>query len=171
MVFFCFMTDFRFTNDLSQHEIDGVVGLLRSPRLWIPTEADYPAHPEWVDKTVAQLESETKRALLAQHDGVPVGVAIFQRHPERSEILEIRNLSVAPEDQGRFVGSFLLRNTEIEAMVGFPGVKSVLVDTKATNTDMVDFLMNHGYEIEEFVDLYGLGTGEDVVLSKSLVSE
>ncbi len=164
------MADFRFTNELSSCEIDEVVTLLRSPRLWIPTEADYPAHSEWIDKTIGQLEDEVKRALLAQYNGVPVGAAIFQRHPERSNVLEIRNLSVVPEGQGRLVGSFLLRNTEIEAMADFPGVETVLVDTKVTNTDMVAFLINHGYEIQEVADLYGLGAGEDVVLSKSLVS-
>jgi hypothetical protein len=63
-----------------------------------------------------------------------------------------------------------LRNSEIEAVTqDFPDCDRVVVDTKITNADMLAFLINHGYSIEEITDLYQLGTSEDVVLSKPLV--
>ena len=99
----------------------------------------------------------------------PVGVVIYQKHPTLPGVLEIRNISVSPDAHGRYIGSFLLRNTEIVGLQeDFPGIDTAMVDTKVTNNGMIGFLLTHGYEIHEVTDLYGDGVGLDAVLTKTI---
>jgi ribosomal protein S18 acetylase RimI-like enzyme len=166
------MTEFRITNEHRPNEVGNVIDVLRRPRLWIPTGEDYPDHETWLQKTEAQIGDNRKRALLAYHNAEPVGTVVYQRHEDHPDVLEVRNISIAPESQGRYLGSFLLRNTEIEGGSNdFPGVTKIMVDTKITNTDMIAFLLGHGYAVEGIVDLYGLGTGLDAVLTKPLIAK
>jgi ribosomal protein S18 acetylase RimI-like enzyme len=165
------MAEFRFTNEHSSSELGNVIDVLRRPRLWVPTEADYPDHAAWLEKVEAQLGTNQKRAMVAYDTTTPIGAVVYQRHLECPKILEIRNISVAPESHGRYMGSFLLRNTEIEGIGNdFPGVDTVMVDTKVTNTGMITFLLHHGYKVEEVADLYGKETGLDVVLTKPITA-
>jgi ribosomal protein S18 acetylase RimI-like enzyme len=164
------MADFRFTNEHSPSELGNVVGVLERPRLWIPSTTDYPDYLDWVQKTEAQIAKGNKRAMLGYAGRVPIGTVVYQRHETRPYMVEIRNISVSPDARGRYVGSFLLRNTEVEATtVDYPECSGVVVDTKTTNTEMIGFLMDHGYRLEEVADLYGLGAGEDAVFVKSVV--
>ena len=163
------MAEFRFTNDLSAQDVAGVVDVLRRPRLYIPTERDYPNHVTWLEKTEAQLIAGEKRAMVAYALGHAVGTVVYRKHEVRTDVLEIRNISVSPDAKGRYVGSFLLRNSEIEGIQNdFPGTSTVMVDTKVTNIGMIDFLLTHGYELQEVVDLYGLDAGMDAVLTKTV---
>ena len=99
-----------------------------------------------------------------------VGAVIYQGIVNQPRTLELRNISVSDDARGRYVGAFLLRNTEVEATQNdFPGIEEVIVDTKSTNIEMLAFLESQGYGVKEITDLYGLGTGLDVVMSKSLV--
>jgi ribosomal protein S18 acetylase RimI-like enzyme len=162
------MAEFRFTNEHSPSEVGGVIDVLRAPRLWIPTETDYPAHSEWVEKAEAQIHTGKKRAMLAYHNRKPVGTVIYQRHELFPEIVELRNFSVIPDATGRYIGSFLLRNAEIEAFKNdFPDTLGIMADTKITNIEMIEFLERHGYRLEEIADLYNSGTAEDAVFIKS----
>ncbi len=163
------MTEFRFTTEHSSAGIAGIVDALRQPRLWIPTGQDYPTHGAWLDKTEAQLAEGTKRAMAAYMGGKPIGTVIYQQSSETPGLLEVRNISISPDARGRHVGSFLLRNAEIEAARNdFPGVEQVVVDTKVSNKEMIAFLQSEGYGLEYVTDLYGQDTGLDAVLSKSL---
>lgn len=141
--------------------------MLRGPGLWIPTGHDYPNHDRWLDETEAQIASGAKRAMSAYMGDQAIGAVIYRQNPDDPGIVDIRNFSVSPDARGRYVGSFLLRNAEIEATkIDFPGTKKIVVDTKITNTDMIEFLLSHGYSIDEITDLYRLGTGLDAVLTK-----
>lgn len=163
------MAEFRFTNDHSSSDLGHVADVLLRPRLWIPTESDYPTHGDWVQKTEAQLAADSKRAMMAYYGPVSVGTVVYQQHKTRPEAVEIKNISVSDDMRGRYVGSFLLRNAEIEAITtDFPDCTTVVGDTKITNVDMIKFVLDHGYTVEEITDLYGLGTGLDVVFSKSI---
>lgn len=163
------MAEFRITNEPSASKVGNVIDVLRRPRLWIPTQADYPYHQAWLEKTAAQIASDKKRAFLAYSGNDPIGTIVYQRHEQCPDVLEVRNISVDPKQNGRYIGSFLLRNMEIEGATNdFPGVRKVMVDTKATNTGMINFLLRHGYVIEELTDLYQQGTGLDAVLAKEL---
>jgi ribosomal protein S18 acetylase RimI-like enzyme len=163
------MADFRFTNEHQQADIGNIVGVLESPRLWIPTEHDYPKHSDWLQKAEAQLAAGTKRAMLAYAGREPIGTVIYQRHETSPKVVEVKNISISPTARGRYIGSFLLRNTEIEATShDFPKTSEVMVDTKVTNNEMITFLIRHGYRIEKVEDLYEQGTGLDAVLVKTV---
>lgn len=165
-----FMQDFRFTNEHRPGGAGEIVSFLEKPRLWIPSTADYPDHFDWLDKVGTQLEREQKRAMVAYHGRNIVGTIVYQRHVTQPSTLEIKNLSVIPTSEGRYVGSFLLRNVEIEGSQNdFPGCSRIVFDTKTTNTGIISFGTRHGYRLLEVTDLYGLGAGEDAVFAKSVV--
>jgi ribosomal protein S18 acetylase RimI-like enzyme len=164
-----FMQDFRFTNEHRLGASGEIVGFLEKPRLWIPNTSDYPDHFDWLAKVGTQLEGEQKRAMVAYYAGDIVGAVVYQRHLSEPTTLEIKNISVSPTAQGRYVGSFLLRNTEIEGTQhDFPGCNRIVFDTKTTNTGIVAFGMRHGYRLAGIEDLYRLGAGEDAIFAKSV---
>lgn len=166
------MAEFRFSNDLNPSQTGQVMDVLRRPRLWVPTERDYPDHDQWLQKVEGQIATGDKRAMVAFSCGKAVGTVIYQRHQESPNVLEVRNISVSPDSSGRYVGSFLLRNSEIEgAQHDFPGVDHVMVDAKLSNIKMGHFLLAHGYGLHEVTDLYGVGAGLDAVFVKPLASE
>jgi ribosomal protein S18 acetylase RimI-like enzyme len=167
MWYFICMKEFRFNNDHTSAGVADIVDVLRQPRLWIPTEQDYPNHKNWLEKTEDLIISGKKRAMAAYMGHEAVGTVIYQRDPKNAQSLEIRNISVSDDTRGRHVGSFLLRNAEIEAARNdFPGIEEYIVDTKITNLDMIAFLESEGYSIKGIADLYGLGAGLDAVMSK-----
>lgn len=165
------MAEFRFTNEHRASEAANIGGILRQPRLWIPSQRDYPDFSEWVDRTEAGVVTGNIRAMLAYTGAKPSGVIIYRKHEHDEQTVEIRNISVSPDAQGRYIGSFLLRNVEIEATQhDFPRSSQVQVDTKLANSGMIDFLADHGYGVETVTDLYGLGAGVDAVLKKVVVT-
>lgn len=160
------MRDVRFTNEHDTASAGNVIDVLKRPRLWIPT-TDYPDYPLWLDKVEAELDTQAKRAMLAYSGTEPVGVVLYQRHKEQSDTVEIKNISVSPDVRGRYFGSFLLRNVEAEALGSdFPTCSKMVVDTKLSNFDMINFLLKHRYRPTLITDLYRLGGGEDIVLTK-----
>lgn len=163
------MTEFRFTNEHTPSSVGAVCDVLRRPRLWIPTVRDYPGHSAWVEKTEAEIMSGHKHAMLAYIGREPVGTVIYRQDDTDPHTLAIRNLSISPEVAGRYFGSFLLRNSELEAVTrDYPNTKQIVVDTKTTNSGMINFLTVHGYESNHITDLYGQGTGQDLVLVKTI---
>jgi ribosomal protein S18 acetylase RimI-like enzyme len=159
--------DFRFTNDWPVSMTDEVVSYLLGPRLWIPV-CDYPDFGDWTQKVHADLKAERKRALLALSGGIIVGAVVYQRHAVEFGTIEFKNISVRPDERGRLVASFLVRNAEVEGARDF-GATRVVVDAKASNRGIRLFLERQGYRIAERRDLYGLGTGDDLVFRKRLV--
>lgn len=155
-----------FTTERTWARADEVVDYLRGPRLWVP-KIDYPDFDDWIAKVHAQLKSEEKRAVLAFVGGVVAGAVVYQRHQTRSDTLEVKNLTVRPDVQGRFFASFLMRNAEVEGASDY-GIRSVVVDAKARNLAIRAFLHKNGYQALGVEDLYGRGAGEDVVYSKRL---
>lgn len=158
--------DFRFTNEFLPSRIDEIVNYMLGPRLWIPS-TDYPDALDWAQKAYTELKRESKRALLALSRGEVVGVLVYQRHKRIPEALEFKNLTVRPDQRGRYVASFLLRNAEIEGGRDFKS-EYVLADSKAANLAVSFFLTRHRYRIVGKRDLYGLGAGDDVIYRKLL---
>ncbi|MDB5170433.1 MAG: hypothetical protein JWO35_127 [Candidatus Saccharibacteria bacterium] len=162
------MANFQFTNEHRMSDVGNIIGVLEKPRLWVP-ESDYPDYYYWLEKVESELGTQQKRAMLAYAGAVPVGVVLYQKHRTRHNTVEIKNISVSPDQRGRYVGSFLLKNAEVEALNSdYPECTSVVVDTKATNTGMVDFLVRHRYAPAGVTDLYGLGAGDDILFAKTL---
>jgi ribosomal protein S18 acetylase RimI-like enzyme len=154
------------TNELPISRTDEVVEHLLKPRLWIP-HADYPDYSLWIDRVHEQLRKETKRSMVALEGGRVVGVVLYQQHRSLSQTLEIKNISVRPEKAGRYIASFLLRNAEIEGAREYQA-QTVTVDAKAGNKGIRLFLLAHRYRITQEQDLYGLGSGPDLVFTKVL---
>jgi len=156
-----------FTNEGIDARADEVVDYLRGPRLWIP-QHDYPDYDDWLERVHAQLKNEQKRTLLALSSGRIIGAIVYQRHRSRPQAVEIKNITVRPEAQGRHVASFLLRNVEVEATRDYAGTTEILVDAKADNTGIRLFLLRHRYRIAAHQDLYALGAATDLVFTKPI---
>ncbi len=160
------MIDFRLTDTMNPKNAAQVVDHLRQPRLWIPTEKDYPMHAAWVEKTEAELVSGSRHALLAKFGRAVAGAIVFRPEPDEPTTVDIRNISINPDFRGRHVAAFTLRNAEFVAREHYPETSQYTVDTKLTNHEMLAFLESQGYTPVEIVDLYSSGT-PDVVLSKN----
>jgi ribosomal protein S18 acetylase RimI-like enzyme len=159
--------DIRVTNDLGPTRTDEIVAHLHRPRLWVP-ENDYPDYLGWLERAHAQLKLGSKQAMVALSCGNVVGVVLYQKHQDVPDTLEIKNISVRPEVEGRYLASFLLKNAEVEGSRDFK-TGCVTVDTKASNVGMRLFLLRHRYTIQAEVDLYGLKAGQDLVFRKTVI--
>jgi ribosomal protein S18 acetylase RimI-like enzyme len=158
--------DFRFTNEFGPTRLDEVVAFMRGPRLWVPA-ADYPDFDAWAQRAHHELRQGGKRVMVGLARGDVVGVLIYQRHKADRDALELKHLSVRPDQRGRFIASFLLRNAELEGVREF-GISSVVADAKAQNAAIHFFLARHRYRRTVCTDLYGLGAGVDAVYRKRL---
>lgn len=158
--------DFKFTNDYPLTRLDEIVSYLLGPRLWIQ-RGDYPDFLDWADKTYQELKKENKRAIIALLFNNIVGATVYQRHKTGPDTLEIKNLTVRPDQRGRYVASFLLRNAEIEGIKEFKA-RHILCDAKANNFAVKNFLLQHHYHIINQIDLYNLHSGEDLVYHKAV---
>jgi ribosomal protein S18 acetylase RimI-like enzyme len=156
--------DFRFTNEYPAARLDEIVHYLLGPRLWIAATS-YPDFADWAARAHADLHAERKRALLALAYSDIVGVVVYQQHKQFDDALEIKNLTVRPDQRGRYLASFLVRNTEIEGIREF-AVERVVCDAKADNVPIRRFLLQQHYTVVDRADLYRKGAGEDLVYEK-----
>lgn len=156
--------DYRITNDVGTTRTDEIVSYLSRPRLWIP-DSDYPDFAKWSERTHGQLKSDAKRAMVAIERGNIIGLVLYQKHRDLADTLEVKNISVHPGFRGRCLASVLLRNAEIEGSRDFR-TRNVVVDAKASNAGIRFFLLRHRYLIQDTVDLYKLGSGQDLVFKK-----
>jgi len=158
--------NYRFTTEFSPSRIDEIINYLLGPRLWIP-RIDYPDFDDWAQKAHTEIKNETKRAMIALSYNELIGVIIYQRHKKLTDVLEFKNLTVRPDQRGRYIASFLLRNSEIEGQKDF-SASSVLCDAKASNLGIRLFLLRHRYQIADQTDLYHLKAGTDIIYQKKL---
>lgn len=159
--------DFRFTTEYPASRLDEIVSYLMGPRLWIP-QNDYPDFLDWAERTHKELKRENKRAMLALAGKEIAGITVYQRHKKDADALEIKNITVRPDVRGRFIASFLLRNTEIEGAQDF-GSNSVVCDAKEKNLSIRSFLIKNRYLPSASQDLYELGSGKDIIYRKQLI--
>lgn len=158
--------NYRFTNNLSPVKLDEVVEYTLGPRLWIPT-SDYPDQAEWATKAHRELKQESKRVIVALHNRTVIDSIIYQEHKTEPNTLEVKRITVRPDQQGRYVASFLLRQAEIQGAADF-NTASVMIDAKVRNDGIRQFLLRHKYTIVDKLDLYGLGAGDDYLYRKEL---
>lgn len=141
-----------------------LLDFLLGPRLWVPGGA-YPDYLDWLARIEPELAGGSKRHLGCVWNGELSGVVVWQRHKREPTWLEIKNLTVRPDASGRKVGSFLLRQAEMEGLAEFRSCLAVC-DAKASATGVLAFLLRQGYRPQATTDLYGLGAGTDVVLAR-----
>lgn len=162
--------DIRFTNELHPARHDELIAYLQGPHLGngMP-QRHYPDYADWLRRVRVELGTRQKRAIIAIDGETIVGAIVYQHHQKEPDVLEIRHISVCPEMRGRNIASFMLRNLEIEGQRDFPGVTRVYCDAKPENHEIRLFLLLHDFVIVGIFDLYGLGAGEDMLFSKSLL--
>jgi len=158
------MVEFVFTTEQTIQRADEITSYLRGPRLGIPRE-DYPDFDNWLEKAHRQLKSEEKRAIVALAQGQIVGAILYQQHRSVLGMLELKTIAIRPDQRGRFIASFLLRNAEIEGMRDY-ATDRIWVDAKQSNQAMRKFLLSNGYRVDRTMDLYRQGSGADVVYQK-----
>lgn len=156
----------NFSNEFPLSRTDEIVDYLSGPRLWIP-KVDYPDYDDWLQKVYRQLRGGEKRAIIAMDGRTLMGTIIYQKHQTLSDTLEIKNLTVRPDKQGRYIASFLLRNAEVEGSHDFK-TSLTSCDTKKNNFAVRMFLFKNGYIIKGEDDLYKLNSGNDIVFGKNL---
>jgi hypothetical protein len=162
------MVNFRLTDNMNPRNAARVIDHLRAERLWVPSTEDYGSkHGEWLERTEARLIDGTAHALLASFGRVAAGAVIFRPEPDNATIIGIRNISINPAYEGRYVGAFTLRNAECAAREAYPETSQIIVDTKTTNHAMIAFLESQDYTPEAIIDLYQSGK-PDIILSKLL---
>ncbi len=169
---------FTFTNDY-YGRLDEICDRIVGPQLWFPRGrlGDYPDIGDWSQKTWSELRGGTKRAIIALEQvgrgGRVMGVIIYQQHKTLPNCLELKHLSVDGEKAGRQIGSFLLRQAEVEGTREFPRVEKIVGDVKMKRADVINFMLANRYRIAQArVDLYGLVKGNggnlDVVFEKEV---
>lgn len=158
--------NYKFTNEYSDSKLDEIISFISGPRLWIP-KTDYPDFDEWAEKSWRELKKDAKRAMVAFTLSNVVGVVIYQRHKKIKDALELKNLTVRPEVHGRYIASFLLRNSEIEGAIEFKS-SYVICDAKKHNLPIRFFLERHHYKVVGSEDLYSLNSGSDLIYQKPL---
>lgn len=154
-----------FRDDLSA---SAVIDFLRGPRLFVAA-ADYPDYHDWLQRIEPELACGTKRHLACIWNREMAGIIVWQRHKTRPHLLELKNLTVRPEASGRLVGSFLLRQAEVEGHREYSAVAAVC-DAKQANRPVLSFLARSGYKPQMIDDLYRLRTSLDVVMLRTLAS-
>ena len=141
---------------------------IAQPRLYIPTEQDYGVNRgPWVEKVEAELLTGKRHALLTHEGAESLAVVVFRQNPDATNVIDIRNISVNPDVRHRHFGSFLLHNTDHVISEVYPTGDTLMVDTKATNEQMISFLLTQGYTEAETADLYDSGK-PDIVFRKQL---
>jgi len=152
-----------FKDDLTPYS---VIDFLRGPRLWV-APSSYPDFNDWLERIEPELAGGTKRHLACYWNNEFAGIVIWQRHKTHQSYVEIKNLTVHPRVRGRLVGSFLLRQAELEGRNELTANQAVC-DAKRAHAGILSFLLARGYKCLGAQDLYGLGGGEDIVLGRPI---
>ena len=167
------MLDLLYTDKRTAQTLDALSMRLNQRSLWSPERvAMYPGHPAWAEKAIAEWQADKKMALFAFLGSECVGSIVYQQHPLYPGFLEIKNLSLERSGRGRHVANTLVRLVEIEGSKEFPGVHTVVTDTKATNRGLIRLAELNGYEIgvpEVLPTNFGHNGLPDITLSKSLL--
>jgi len=129
-----------------------------------------PDYQDWVSKTMAELRQGTRFGVIAMSDGRIVGNLVYKEHDSLPGTVELRNMRIHPQVQGRSFASFLIAQAETHARNN--GLQYVLGDVRADRTDVLDlFLRKLGYSVlEKGVSLYG-DSREDVVMIRDVTQE
>lgn len=157
--------EYRITNEFPDSKLDRVITMALAPRLWIPPK-DYPDEIDWGQKAYDETLSGLKRHMVLFDREEVVGDVVYQRHKQDPHVLEIKRIALQPSARGRYFASVLVQNAEIEGALEF-GTTIVRGDSKVDNP-IKHFLRKRGYKKVGQTDLYGLGTGEDIIWEKDL---
>lgn len=143
-----------------------VIDFLLGPRLLVP-DTDYPDFKDWLERSESEVASGSKRHMACWWNFELVGLVIWQRHKQSPNWLEIKNLTVRPIVNGRLVGSFLLRQAEIEGKAEYNSEVAVC-DAKQANQAVTSFLTARHYHALGTTHLYNPKFGKDLIFMRQL---
>ncbi|MDP1712683.1 MAG: hypothetical protein Q8K86_09535 [Candidatus Nanopelagicaceae bacterium] len=121
----------------------------------------YPHYDAWIQRTEHELDDGSKQAVLAYDHGKLIGDVVFQPHRTIPDAIEIKNARVAESAQWRSVGSFLLRQVEVEH-----DARLFIGDVRSNRPDIINFLYICGYRPLLKSHLYDLSDVPDVTMVK-----
>lgn len=124
----------------------------------------YPGYEGWVERTGYEIGSGYKHAILAFSDNRLVADTIYQPHKQLPRIMEVKNLRVHPEVEGRYFAKFMLRQAERENKGKYD---ALLVDVRTDRPEIVRFLRSEGYQPLIKSPLYDTNA-EDLTMVKCL---
>jgi len=113
---------------------------------------DYPNYADWIEKCRRQLELEEKGAIYEMSDGRIIGCIVYQQHREDRHCLEIKNFRVDTHHRHSGVGTRL--EQRICRIARASHLHKVYCDVSPSNQDMITFLLNKGYILEDKEPLY-----------------
>ena len=126
---------------------------------------NYQHYDEWVQRAEYELDGGSKKAILAYNDGRLIADLICQKHKQNSEAMEIKNVRVEGDMQGRHVASFLVKQAEME---NFWSSSLAVADVRSDRQDIISFMLECGFEETCTSHLYDLTNPPDVTLAKVL---
>ncbi len=128
----------------------------------------YPNYQDWIQRSEPEINAGYKQAILSFSDKRIVGNLLYQPHKEIASTLEIKNLRVHPGVRQRYFGIFMLKQLEVEARRR-KSIDTVMVDTRASQTDVLSLLQKAGFRETARAPLYD-SNEEDVILTKPIHS-
>jgi GNAT superfamily N-acetyltransferase len=126
----------------------------------------YKGFKDWLGRAEAEVISGYKQVILAFYYRDLIGVIVDQPDKKNPFLREVKNMRVADNHQGRFIGSFLLRQVEVEARKQRRYL-GMTVDVREDRPELVQLLMLNGFVPRRTISLYE-SDKKDVIMLKDL---
>jgi len=126
---------------------------------------NYPNYDKWLKKAEFELKTGYKKAFYVTDLNNIIASIVFQPHKQDKKVLEIKNIRVSPNKQGKNIGEQLCENTEELAKQN--KFQIIQVDTRQTNTQTIEFFLKQGFKIKKITALYSK-KDKDVILTKKV---
>ncbi len=120
-------------------------------RFLLAQHLGYKGYGAWVERSMPQVVSGAKQAVLAFYGAHLVGDVVLQQHRSAPFFLEVKNLRIEKGWRGRNFAPFMLRQVEVEYMDRYCGV---ICDVRADRPDIVQFMESQGYTALPATPLY-----------------
>ena len=137
--------DFRFRYVEDKKDRGKLAKFLESQSL------SYPNYGDWINRTMADLDSGYKRSIIALSNGVLVGDCVFQPHKQFPRIREVKNLRVHPNLRGRYFGVFMLKQAEVENRGEYD---AIIAEIRSNQSEIIEMVRFCGYTELARIPLY-----------------
>ncbi len=126
---------FHFRSLEDEKELEDLINFLRHQ------DMSYPNYQDWVSKTRHEIDSGTKKSILAFDERTLIAEIIYQKHKQLPNVIEMKNLRVHPKYERRGFAYFLIRQVEAENRTA----SAIICDARASLRDIHYLLIFLGY--------------------------
>src|SRR3989344_5149832 len=126
----------------------------------------YPRYHGWVDKTIHDIASGKKRAIIGLSNGIIVGNIVYRMNGDVPGLVDVRNMRIHTALRNRYFAKFMHKQVEIEAKNA--GQYGLICDVREDRPDLARFMIGSlGYSqlFNQPINLYEEGK-RDIVLVK-----